>query len=325
VAAAIAATAAGIFVYNTAIVPMLRYNEAVKLAESGSYNEAIVAFAELGDYKDSDERFWDCKYNYACSLADTGNYDEAIRIFSLLGDYKDCKGQIEKCNIAIYNNALEMIDNGNYHTALELLMKIQDYKDSKQLCTKITDYYMPHDYKNAQVGDVVKLGTYEQDNDLNNKEEIEWVVVDKNDDKLLLLSKNSLDFVRFSGANREWSDSSIKNWLNDDFYNNAFSDDEKELISETLIENTHEYKFGYEYDMIFILSLDESKTYISNYAPPTAYAESKNHFYSDDYIWTRSSGDEYSEIIGYKDRNNNRVFNSQQFLYVRPAMWIDIS
>lgn len=45
----------------------------------------------------------------------------------------------------------------------------------------------------AKVGDTVRFGSYEQDNDVSNgTEAIEWFVLDKQDGKFLLLSKKAL-------------------------------------------------------------------------------------------------------------------------------------
>ena len=41
----------------TVIVPAFKYNNAISLFENGDYDEAIIAFSELGDYKDSKEKY----------------------------------------------------------------------------------------------------------------------------------------------------------------------------------------------------------------------------------------------------------------------------
>ena len=46
-----------VIVLTTVIIPNNKYNEAVALMDAGKYGEAIAAFAELGDYKDSEDRF----------------------------------------------------------------------------------------------------------------------------------------------------------------------------------------------------------------------------------------------------------------------------
>lgn len=80
------------------------------------------------------------------------------------------------------------------------------------------------------VGDEFTLGTYEQDNDLSNgAEDIEWIVLEKvNDNEYLCISKYVLDAQTFGKDGLEirirWSTSQLREWLNNDFYNTAFTD-----------------------------------------------------------------------------------------------------
>lgn len=49
-------------------------------------------------------------------------------------------------------------------------------------------------FKICQVGDCVEFGTYEQDNDASNgKEAIEWLVLEVQNGKILIISKYGLD------------------------------------------------------------------------------------------------------------------------------------
>ena len=76
------------------------------------------------------------------------------------------------------------------------------------------------------VGNSVSFGSYEQDNNpANGKEEIEWIVLDVQGDRSLLISKYALDCKKY---NTEWTDGtwescSLRKWLNSDFLNAAFS------------------------------------------------------------------------------------------------------
>ena len=87
------------------------------------------------------------------------------------------------------------------------------------------------------VGDEFTLGTYEQDNDLENgKEDIEWVVLSKDGDGYICISKCVLDAQYFSNNNQvipnSWSDSHLREWLNNTFLLEAFSDMDKMNLSE---------------------------------------------------------------------------------------------
>ncbi len=88
-----------------------------------------------------------------------------------------------------------------------------------------------------QIGNTVLFGTYEQDNDTSNgKEPISWIVIDEEDGNVLLLTEKILDAatnwndedVDLNSFN--WIDSSLRQYLISNFYNEAFNEDEKNRI-----------------------------------------------------------------------------------------------
>lgn len=134
------------------------------------------------------------------------------------------------------------------------------------------------EYKRNEIGfdyntifdkyDTVKFGKYYQDKDSNNKTDIEWFVLDKKDDYALLLSKYILDVNKISDSEEEcqWSETILRKWLNNDFYDIAFNDVEKEKIIKCELDNFNiplslHKKQGKTKDKVFILSLDELQTY----------------------------------------------------------------
>lgn len=117
--------------------------------------------------------------------------------------------------------------------------------------------------------DTVKFGKYEQDgNECNGKENIEWCIIDKNDKSALLLSKYILDCKKYNDEykdNMSWKDSSIRKWLNNNFFNDAFGSEDKLLIVEVNNSNNNcnEYSYNLNHnfentkDRVFLLSPDE--------------------------------------------------------------------
>ena len=101
----------------------------------------------------------------------------------------------------------------------------------------------------AQVGDTVRFGSYEQDNDKDNgSEAIEWLVLDKQDGKLLLLSKDALDAKPYNEEFKDvtWETCTLRSWLNDTFYSTAFSTAEQGLIATARVKNEDNPKYGTE-------------------------------------------------------------------------------
>lgn len=87
--------------------------------------------------------------------------------------------------------------------------------------------------KKPTVGGVVKFGAYEQDNNPDNgPEPIEWIVLNKYDDgRYLLLSVYGLDQIDYDTKDKVTStDSYIYKWLNNDFFNKAFIQEEQAFI-----------------------------------------------------------------------------------------------
>lgn len=64
------------------------YKKASGLMDSGSYEEAIAIFEELGDYKDSADLITDCQYGSAVAIYDSGDFKTSIEKFKALDDYK---------------------------------------------------------------------------------------------------------------------------------------------------------------------------------------------------------------------------------------------
>ena len=196
------------------------------------------------------------------------------------------------------------------------------------------------------IGDYVTFGMYEQDADmLNGEEAIEWQVLDKKDGKVLLISKYGLDAKPYHGKVEEvvtWETSTLRSWLNTEFYNKAFNSEEQKYIAETYVVNEDNPEYGTDggkntYDKLFLLSLEEATTYFTSDSarrtPVTRYARvmgAKMGYYDDDEHgngdwWLRSPGNYSASAlyvfmlgnIGDTDVNN-------QTIAVRPALWIKV-
>ena len=77
-----------------------------------------------------------------------------------------------------------------------------------------------------ELGEHVMYGSYQG-------EPVEWRVLDKKDGEILLLSEYGLDILPFDDSGSGsiiWENSSIRNWLNNEFYNSTFSKEEQENI-----------------------------------------------------------------------------------------------
>ena len=155
------------------------------------------------------------------------------------------------------------------------------------------------------VGNYVKFGSYPQSKSGMGDTPIKWLVLARDGDKALLISKYALDCVRYNEERMfvTWETCTLRKWLNNNFYNRAFSADEQQYIVESVvtadIDPIHDTKLGNDTtDKVFLLSNTEAHKYFSNdnaricYA--TAYAEEHCALKGIDgeacMWWLRSSG-----------------------------------
>ena len=136
--------------------------------------------------------------------------------------------------------------------------------------------------KDAKIGDIVQMGTYEQDGDAETEDPICWDVLDKDGDAVLLISHDVIAYQRFSDSRKcvIWEDSQIRTWLNQEFYAEAFDETEQASIRETTLENPSTVGFAAHVDpsgdvqvresrpdtkdKIFLLSWKEAEQYYGN-------------------------------------------------------------
>ena len=110
------------------------------------------------------------------------------------------------------NKAIMLIDSGDYKAAYILLDSI-DYRNSRELQKNIKPQYQIALIAEAEIGSYVFFGSYEQDNDTSNgKEDIEWIVLAKEGNKALVISKYALDCKQYhpSMSDITWETCSLR-------------------------------------------------------------------------------------------------------------------
>lgn len=86
------------------------------------------------------------------------------------------------------------------------------------------EYEGTYEMKDIDADDLLTFGTY-------NEDPITWIVYDSDKTGITVLSKYALEKMRMNKKDVEdFADTSLHDWLNDDFYEDAFSDKEKKLI-----------------------------------------------------------------------------------------------
>jgi hypothetical protein len=159
-----------------------------------------------------------------------------------------------------YEEAVELLEQGKTDEAYKILTEIKRYKNSLEIADDIFYEKKFEDLSSAEVGDIITFGRYEQDNDPENgTEDIEWVVIEKSDRHLFVISKYALDCVEFDTTFTSdaltWENSTIRRWLNRTFYTDALDPVEQMKIIET--ENGEEVT-----DKVFLLSAEEIESLV---------------------------------------------------------------
>ncbi len=101
---------------------------------------------------------------------------------------------------------------------------------------------------------------------------IEWDILENNDGTVKMIANLAIDSQNFSLSSNNYASSYIRSFLNDDFYNTAFSTLEKSIMSTMTIGSNNDY--------VTLLTEEEATTYFENNtdrsALSTDYAKSQN-------------------------------------------------
>ena len=190
-------------------------------------------------------------------------------------------------------------------------------------------YKTSYNFSKVKKGDTIKFGTYEQSYPVDGKDPIEWVVLEKIKDEILVMSKYALECLPYNTKCKgiTWEKCTLRKWLNEKFYKAAFNKAEKAMIKKTKVQNKdnpeHETQGGNDTkDKVFLLShediLKESygfNTYIYAYdinreCAASEYAGAQGASLGIDKSclwWLRSPG---SDIPGDKSDNAEVVYSS---------------
>ena len=140
----------------------------------------------------------------------------------------------------------------------------------------------------------ITLGTWEG-------QPIEWLVLKEESYGTLVISEDRIGTYRFDDNNRpDWNSSSLRRFLNGNFFNSAFNDEEKKKIVNVRIDSVK--------DDVFVLSLQE-------YCNLTT-----NEDYFETWCWTKSSFN--GNRLYVFGANQSAGADPSECHCVRPAMYI---
>ena len=180
------------------------------------------------------------------------------------------------------------------------------------------------------LNNTIYLGKYQN-------EDLEWIVLEEQNSKALLLTKNIIDSKRFSENDSYYDTSTIRMWLNNEFYNISFNDIEKNLILDVINDNIvkNVYNCPVTIDKIFLLSLNQIERYFPNnsdrIAFGTSYAKSNGLLSNKDKnssMWWLRSNILNDDMDVYVIDFDGLVYDQNRWyqdIGVRCACWIDLN
>ena len=177
--------------------------------------------------------------------------------------------------------------------------------------------------------ETIRLGKYDG-------KEIEWTIIEKDDDnkKALLLSQTKLRELDYTDKGYEpvtWETSYLRKWLNSDFLNNSFNNEEKSIILETLVKtgDNEGDTFGTKWhtkggndtkDKIYIMSIDEYNKYYKIGGQKIDMSDYKDHPY---YLRSPGEGQEFVAGVNPYYEVLEAGFIAQGAGFdVKPMMWV---
>ncbi|MBQ0083162.1 MAG: hypothetical protein KBS52_00125 [Clostridiales bacterium] len=301
-------------------------------------------------------------YNLYITLLELGNLDKVLGFFKSKLFYGIIVPGVAFVVAAVlltvmvlvptlkYNGAIKKSDSGDKKSAVLSLFGLDGYKDSENKIKELITEDSSLAIYAAKVGDTVKFGKYEQDNDAaNGKEDIEWFVLDRDGNRVLLMSVYTLDCQPYNTeyVSITWEKCTLRKWLNDTFYNTAFDDAQKaSIMTKKLTNPTTQFSKrkvngGKDTnDNVFLLSINEGNSYCvprEKYylSKATAYAKAQGVYANAEtsycWWWLRSPGADTTvassaNINEYTTEGFNKINGrvDTKNYGVRPCVWVDL-
>ena len=247
----------------------------------------------------------------------------------------------------------ELIGKGDAIPALGHSWRDATYTTPKT-CTRCGATEGEPPKKSVEVSDIITFGHYPQTASGTDSTPIEWLVLDRDGEKALLLSKCGLDAKPYNTKETEitWEQCSLRKWLNGEFLNAAFRADEQRAILLTHVDNSEKQGFFTSMtnsgsdteDRVFLLSYAEANRYLGvtrngssmkALAVLSEYAKNAgvwtNEIYQADdgeyawFWWLRSPGFAQSDAAGVNEEGSlSYDYVSRDTDCVRPAMWVNL-
>ncbi len=342
--------------FFVSILPGIRFQSAMKNLENGNYEQAEKEFTALGEYRGAFTYAADCRYRKAEALQENGDHEQAALLFESLGDHRDSVSRAAQARADIlyhqgrldeaYESYARLGENYRSHTpspspiptftpsptalpvtpsptqtAVPTVRPTEAPTEAPTLAPTVKPTAAPVPL--PAIGSHLLYGSYEQDgNPRTVPEPISWTVLAAEEDRVLLISDKVLDACVFGEGKKfpGWEESRMRFWLNDLFFNTAFSGEEQSFILPGTASG----------DRVFLLNLSEAEKFFpalkDRKAPATYYARMNG-------VLSDGSGEYWLCADLKKDADGRRVGTDGRIALtqandpdvgVRPVIWLSI-
>ncbi|MCR5662437.1 MAG: DUF6273 domain-containing protein [bacterium] len=219
-----------------------KYDFAEEQMKAGYCRDAVLLFEELHNFKDADYKASKAKLLALNEMLKNSQFEDVVNYSSQLRDkdWNITSGDVDLQNQVKFGLAGYYYQQEDYLAALEICRQLEGVPGCQEMVKACEENLGGKEYfafKDREKRSVMTFGRFEQDNNASNgPEPIEWYVAANVDNKdgiyLLLYSKYCLDCRPYQNKKpfTDWKNCSLRKWLNNDFYNKAFSKQEREKI-----------------------------------------------------------------------------------------------
>lgn len=275
-----------------------------------------------------------------------------------------------------YQYGITLLESGEFEKAHDVFLGLGEYYDSANKAEEARFCKNIEQLKACKVGDYVRFGTFQEGADVAGlggevpwivqdidstarRVDMEWLVLDIQDGKALLISKDVLYLQSYYDSRyvkgerpKGWPGghayefSTIRSYLNEGFLDYAFSQKEQRLIDWDEVEPHENPEYATSqgrrfYDKVFLLSVEEANKYFSTNAQrqakvcPDIILNDNLRFH---YIhsldgdrnttwWLRTMGEDIGSPV-YVDFSGDIVekgIGDYKSHGIRPAMWVNLN
>nr|MCR5296449.1 DUF6273 domain-containing protein [Clostridiales bacterium] len=252
---------------------------------------------------------------------------KAAAEYVLIADYRDVP-EIIRNDTRLEEAVNALLPARGEMVAQEVKKSGELFRQAEQEANVIVGLHKTQDWiqRLTTVGNVVEFGSYYRDNN-RDKDPIEWIVIAASENSVQLVARYGIETRRFQGdwCTAEWEKSSLRQWLNEEWFQDVFSDEEQKAVEITTVDNGpdqgvpgwHGVNGVTTQDRVFLLSFAEVSRLLAaeeKICRATEYAKGRGAFVRRGDLgiwWLRSPG---------RNGNNEAYINTDGTCHEYDAM-----